>query len=169
MTQQKYAGLARQGCATKSLLQELWPPRELSEVGRLSEKPTIRTAVNHDAVLVNLHSCIDSRLSGLESYFSQSATMASRHSAARPKRDGENFARTHHNDADETDPKRVKFDVRNPSTLAADAREDDAILDADVIGGSNATKRGAVNLDGYDSDSDNENINVRANSRKKGN
>ncbi|KAL2205309.1 GYF domain protein [Sarocladium strictum] len=95
--------------------------------------------------------------------------MSSRHSAARPKRDGENFARTHHNEADDADPKRVKFDVRNPSTLAADAREDDAVLDADVIGGSNATKRGAVNLDGYDSDSDNENINVRANSRKKGN
>ncbi|KAH6891127.1 hypothetical protein B0T10DRAFT_303601 [Thelonectria olida] len=93
--------------------------------------------------------------------------MASRHSAARPKRAGENFARTHHND-DETDTKRVKFDVRNPSTLAPDAREDDAILDADVIGGSNATKRGAVNLDGYDSDSDNENFNARAGARKKG-
>ncbi|KAK0386497.1 hypothetical protein NLU13_6332 [Sarocladium strictum] len=95
--------------------------------------------------------------------------MASRYSAARPKRDGENFARTHHNDVDGLDPKRVKFDVRNPSTLAADAREDDAILDADVIGGGNATKRGAVNLDGYDSDSDNENFNARANRRKKGN
>src|SRR4051812_1666515 len=93
--------------------------------------------------------------------------MASRHSAARPKRAGENFARTHHND-DETDTKRVKFDVRNPSTLAPDAREDDAILDADVIGGSNATKRGAVSLDGYDSDSDNENFNARAGTRKKG-
>lgn len=94
--------------------------------------------------------------------------MASRHSAARPKRDGENFARTHHTESGEIDPKRVKFDVRNPSTLAPDAREDDAILDADVIGGSNATKRGAVNLDGYDSDSDNENFNARAGSRKKG-
>lgn len=94
--------------------------------------------------------------------------MASRHSAARPKRAGENFARTHHNDAEEIDTKRVKFDVRNPSTLAPDAREDDAILEADVIGGSNATKRGAVNLDGYDSDSDNENFNQRAGDRKKG-
>lgn len=95
--------------------------------------------------------------------------MASRHSAARPKRAGENFARTHHNDDETTDIKRAKFDVRNPSILAPDAREDDAILDADVIGGTGATKRGAVNLDGYDSDSDNENINARAQGRKKGN
>ncbi|KAK3191310.1 hypothetical protein K4F52_002520 [Lecanicillium sp. MT-2017a] len=93
--------------------------------------------------------------------------MSSRHSAARPKRDGENFARTHHNE-DGADAKRVKFDVRNPSTLAPDAREDDAVLDADVIGGSAATKRGAVNLDGYDSDSDNDTFNTRAESRKSG-
>ncbi|KAF5018878.1 hypothetical protein F66182_9126 [Fusarium sp. NRRL 66182] len=93
--------------------------------------------------------------------------MASRYSAARPKRDGENFARTHHNE-DESDSKRVKFDVRNPSTLAPDAREDDAILDADVIGTSAATKRGAVNLDGYDSDSENETFNARAENRKRG-
>ncbi|RGP66836.1 lin1 family [Fusarium longipes] len=86
--------------------------------------------------------------------------------SARPKRDGENFARTHHHDHDETDSKQVKFDLRNPSTLAPDAREDDAILDADVIGGS-GTKRGAVNLDGYDSDSDNDNFDVRAEKRKK--
>ncbi|PNY28831.1 LIN1-like protein [Tolypocladium capitatum] len=97
--------------------------------------------------------------------------MASRHSAARPKRAGENFARTHHHDKgddDEADTKRVKFDVRNPSTLAPDTREDDAVLDADVIGGGSAPKRGAVNLDGYDSDSDNETFNTRAASRKKG-
>jgi CD2 antigen cytoplasmic tail-binding protein 2 len=92
--------------------------------------------------------------------------MSSRYSAARPKRAGENFARTHY--SNEEDTKRVKFDVRNPSILAPDAREDDAVLDADVIGGSGATKRGAVNLDGYDSDSDNENFNARAGSRKKG-
>ncbi|KAK6702580.1 hypothetical protein SNK04_012477 [Fusarium graminearum] len=85
--------------------------------------------------------------------------------SARPKRDGENFARTHHHE-DESDSKRVKFDVRNPSTLAPDAREEDAILDADVIGGS-GTKRGAVNLDGYDSDSENEDFNTRNEKRKK--
>ncbi|GKU00458.1 lin1 family protein [Fusarium langsethiae] len=83
----------------------------------------------------------------------------------RPKRDGENFARTHHHE-DESDTNRVKFDVRNPSTLAPDAREEDAILDADVIGGS-GTKRGAVNLDGYDSDSENEDFNTRNEKRRK--
>lgn len=94
--------------------------------------------------------------------------MTSRYSAARPRRGGEHFARTHHNDGDDnTSSKRVKFDVRNPSTLAPESREDDAILEADVIGGS-TTKRGAVNLDGYDSDSDNENFNAKAQGRKKG-
>ena len=91
--------------------------------------------------------------------------MASRPSV-RPKRDGENFARTHHHDESDPDSKRVKFDLRNPSTLAPDAREEDDILDADVIGGS-TTKRRAVNLDGYDSDSDNDNSNVRAEKRKR--
>ncbi|PHH93185.1 hypothetical protein CDD83_10734 [Cordyceps sp. RAO-2017] len=98
--------------------------------------------------------------------------MASRYSAARPKRAGENFARTHHHDRQddtESGTKRVKFDVRNPSTLAPDAREEDAVLDADVIGGSNATKRGAVNLDGYDSDSDHETFDARAADRGQSN
>ncbi|KAG6323604.1 hypothetical protein E4U44_002135 [Claviceps purpurea] len=93
--------------------------------------------------------------------------MSSRYSAARPNQAGENFARTHHNETD-YDKTQVKFDVRNPSILAPDSREDDAILDADVIGNTNSTKRGAVNLDGYDSDSDNETFNVKAASRKKG-
>lgn len=93
--------------------------------------------------------------------------MASRFSAARPKRAGEAFARTHHHDGGEaSSSKKLKFDVRNPSALAPDAPEEDAILDADVIGGSGAgTKRGAVNLDGYDSDSDNEGFNARAEER----
>ncbi|KAH7347792.1 Lin1 family protein [Plectosphaerella cucumerina] len=95
--------------------------------------------------------------------------MASRHSAARPKRDGENFARTHHHDDDGPDSnKKVKFDVRNPSALAPDAREDDVVLDADVIGGGGGTKRGAVNIDGYDSDSDNETFAARADKRPQG-
>ena len=93
--------------------------------------------------------------------------MSSRHSAARPNRAGEGFARAHHGEAG-SDNSRVTFDVRNPSTLAPDEREDDAILDADVIGGRNSTKRGAVNLDGYDSDSDNETFNTKAAGRKKG-
>lgn len=95
------------------------------------------------------------------------SAMASRHSAARPSREGEGFARTHHNETGDGD-ERVIFDVRNPSKLAPDSREEDAILDADVIGGRNSTKRGAVNLDGYDSDSDNETFNAKAAVRKKG-
>ncbi|KOS20519.1 LIN1-like protein [Escovopsis weberi] len=97
--------------------------------------------------------------------------MASRRTMARPKRAGETFARTHHNDdggGGGEDAKRVKFDVRNPSTLAPDAEEDDAVLDADVIGVRSNAKRGAVNIDGYDSDSDNENLNARAEARKRG-
>lgn len=96
--------------------------------------------------------------------------MSSRHSAARPKRAGENFARTHHHDDDEPEgSKKVKFDVRNPSALAPDAREDDIVLDADVIGGGGGgTKRGAVNIDGYDSDSDNETFAARADKRPQG-
>ncbi|KAI0472250.1 hypothetical protein F4859DRAFT_98038 [Xylaria cf. heliscus] len=90
--------------------------------------------------------------------------MASRFSAARPKRAGENYARQHHSGA-EPDSKKVKFDVRNPSALAPDAADEedearDAFLEADddVIGKSAATKRGAVNIDGYDSDSDREEL-----------
>lgn len=93
--------------------------------------------------------------------------MSSRHSAARPNRAGEDFARTHHNEAGD-DTGNAKFDVRNPSILAPDSREEDIVLDADVIGGRNSTKRGAVNLDGYDSDSDNETFNAKAAGRKKG-
>jgi len=93
--------------------------------------------------------------------------MSSRYSAARPNRAGEQFARTHHLDDDQSGPsKKPKFDVRNPSALAPDAPEEDAILEADVIGGSGAgTKRGAVNIDGYDSDSDNEGFDARADER----
>jgi len=91
--------------------------------------------------------------------------MASRYSAARPKRDGETYARQHHNNAAEPDSKKVKFDLRNPSALAPDADPDadeapDVYLeaDADVIKGGLTTKRGAVNIDGYDSDSDREEL-----------
>ncbi|TAQ84313.1 hypothetical protein B7494_g7372 [Chlorociboria aeruginascens] len=95
--------------------------------------------------------------------------MASRFSAARPKRAGEQFARTHHNDNEGGPSKKPKFDVRNPSALAPDAPEEDAVLEADVIGGGGAgTKRGAVNIDGYDSDSDNEGFDGRAEVRAKG-
>jgi CD2 antigen cytoplasmic tail-binding protein 2 len=103
----------------------------------------------------------------------------SRYAAARPKRAGEAFARAHHADIDGSEGsspnKKVKFDVRNPSALArgVDGEDEDAggdadnVLAADVIGGSRATKRGAVNIDGYDSDSDNENFESRAEERGK--
>ncbi|KAI0162879.1 hypothetical protein BJ166DRAFT_524815 [Pestalotiopsis sp. NC0098] len=98
--------------------------------------------------------------------------MSSRYSAARPKRAGEQYARAHHGETG-PDNKKVKFDVRNPSALAPDAAEDgedgdDAYLEADaeVIRGSAATKRGAVNIDGYDSDSDREELGARRTEQK---
>ncbi|TGJ88056.1 hypothetical protein E0Z10_g725 [Xylaria hypoxylon] len=97
--------------------------------------------------------------------------MASRFSAARPKRAGEHYARQHHNV--EPDSKKVKFDMRNPSALAPDAEDDDDAgdvfleADADVIRGSAATKRGAVNIDGYDSDSDREELGTLHTSKAK--
>ena len=100
--------------------------------------------------------------------------MASRYSAARPKRAGEDYARLYHGRTSSPDSssnaKKVKFDVRNPSTLAPDApNENDVVLDADVIGkGRGATKRGAVNIEGYDSDSENENFHAMARHRKGG-
>jgi CD2 antigen cytoplasmic tail-binding protein 2 len=95
---------------------------------------------------------------------------STRFGAARPKRAGEEFARTHHHDSDGPWSKKPRFDVRNPSALAPDAPEEDAILEADVIGGGGTgTKRNAVNLDGYDSDSDNEGFDARAEERRKQN
>ncbi|CCC10959.1 hypothetical protein SMACR_04188 [Sordaria macrospora] len=107
--------------------------------------------------------------------------MSSRFAAARPKRASEAYARAHHGESRASDSdsgpsnKKVKFDVRNPSALAPSAHDDDLdeaddeILAADVIGGlSRATKRGAVNIDGYDSDSDNDNLEDRAEARGKG-
>jgi CD2 antigen cytoplasmic tail-binding protein 2 len=76
----------------------------------------------------------------------------------RPKRAGDDFARSH----DDTS-KKPRFDRRNPSTLAADEPEEDVVLDADIIGKSGRqVKRNAVNIDGYDSDSDNDNFASRA-------
>lgn len=106
--------------------------------------------------------------------------MTSRFSAARPKRAGEVFARAHHGEDQARDGasanKKVKFDVRNPSALAPDSRNDDdydeadeQVLAADVIRSSaGATKRGAVNIDGYDSDSENETFEARAEARGRG-
>lgn len=84
--------------------------------------------------------------------------MSNTTSAARPKRAGEDFVRSRENTS-----KKPRFDYRNPSTLAADAPEDDPILDLDEIGKAGTqTKRNAVNIEGYESDSDNDNFDARA-------
>ncbi|TQS37020.1 hypothetical protein Golomagni_02517 [Golovinomyces magnicellulatus] len=98
--------------------------------------------------------------------------MSNRYFAARPKRAGEEYARTHHSNNDSSSSsaknKKPRFDLRNPSALAPDVAEEDAVLQADVIGlGGMGTKRGAVNIDGYDSDSENDGFDARAEERAK--
>lgn len=94
--------------------------------------------------------------------------MSGRRPAPRPKRGGEEFARTHHNDNDSPASKKPRFDIRNPSALVPDAPEEDAILEADEVGKrGQQTKRNAVNIDGYESDSSNEGFNARAEAKAK--
>lgn len=91
-------------------------------------------------------------------------------SQPRPKRAGEDFARTHHDQDDIEGPenKKPRFDLRNPSALAPDALEEDAILDADEIGRrGQQVRRKAINLDGYDSDSENEGFSARIEEKSK--
>ncbi|KAL2004845.1 hypothetical protein VTN00DRAFT_3118 [Thermoascus crustaceus] len=93
---------------------------------------------------------------------------------ARPKRAGEEFARTHHLDDDDVDgpssTKKPRFDLRNPSALAPDALEEDAILELDEIGRrGQQVRRNAVNIDGYESDSDNEGFDARAEAKARRN
>ncbi|KAF1957507.1 hypothetical protein CC80DRAFT_45902 [Byssothecium circinans] len=96
------------------------------------------------------------------------ASSSSNFSAARPKRAGDHFTRTHHLGADEPSSKKPRFDPRNPSTLAPDNDdEEDPTLEADVIGKGAGVKRNAVNIDGYDSDSSTENFDARAEARNK--
>ncbi|KAK1088498.1 hypothetical protein LTR48_001490 [Friedmanniomyces endolithicus] len=88
---------------------------------------------------------------------------SSHHPASRPKRAAEDFLREQANTV-----KKPRFDARNPSTLAADAPEEDLILDADVIGKAGPqTKRNAVVIDGYDSDSGEDNFDARAAERER--
>lgn len=95
--------------------------------------------------------------------------MTGRRPAPRPNRGGEEFARTHYLDDDNPSSKKPRFDVRNPSALAPDALEEDAVLEADEIGKrGQQTKRSAVNIDGYDSDSSNEGFDARADAKAKG-
>ncbi len=90
---------------------------------------------------------------------------------ARPKRAGEDFARTHHEQADISQAsKKPRFDLRNPSALAPDAPEEDGTLDADVIGSrGQQVRRNAVNIDGYDSDSENEGFDGKAEAKARAN
>ncbi|KAL9059119.1 MAG: hypothetical protein Q9162_001337 [Coniocarpon cinnabarinum] len=65
--------------------------------------------------------------------------------------------------SDAAPSKKAKFDHRNPSTLASEAPDEDALLELDEIGRAGLTaKRNAVKLEGYDSDSSQENFDVRA-------
>jgi len=91
------------------------------------------------------------------------------HNPARPKRPADDYARTQYgSDIPDGPSKKPRFDVRNPSALAPDALEEDAILDADVIGGrGQQVKRNAVNIDGYESDSDEDNFDLRADLRER--
>ena len=90
--------------------------------------------------------------------------MSGRPALPRPKRGGEEFARSHKPTSSSS--KKARFDTRNPSALAPDAPEEDVILDADEVGKrGNATKRNAVNIDGYDSDSSNEGFDARADAK----
>ena len=83
--------------------------------------------------------------------------------APRPKRGGEEFARVHYQESIGSSTKKPRFDTRNPSALVPDAPEEDIVLEADEIGKRGTqTKRNAVNIDGYESDSSNEGFNARA-------
>lgn len=83
----------------------------------------------------------------------------------RPRR--ADVAYTHSSATDDVSSKKPKFDHRNPSILAADAQEDDAILELDAINETGQqVKRSAVNLDGYDTDSSDDNFENRAADRK---
>jgi len=94
-------------------------------------------------------------------------------SSARPKRPGEDFTRTLRGiESDNMDgpssSKKLRFDLRNPSALAPDALEDDAVLDADEIGHRGLrVRRNAVNLDGFESDSENEGFDARVEAKAK--
>ena len=89
-------------------------------------------------------------------------------SQPRPKRAGEDYTRTHQEDDSEEPSKKPRFDLRNPSALAPDALEEDAVLDADEIGRrGQQVRRKAVNLDGYDSDSENEGFSARIEEKAK--
>lgn len=92
-------------------------------------------------------------------------TMSNPDPAPRPKRPAEIFPLS----PTDRNNKKPRFDARNPSILAPDAPEEDLILDADVIGKGGrgrGIKRNAVNIDGYESDSEEDSFEARAAERK---
>jgi len=97
----------------------------------------------------------------------------SRRPLARPKRFADQFDTSAPSHLSSTLPQpnskkaRTHFDTRNPSTLAADdSADEDAILELDEIGRKGPqTKRNAVELDGYETDSSQENFEARAEAR----
>ena len=86
----------------------------------------------------------------------------------RPKRGGEEFSRSHYHSSDTQSSKKPRFDTRNPAALVPDAPEEDEVLNADEIGKrGQQTKRNAVNIDGYASDSSNEGFSARVEKKAK--
>ncbi|DAA77057.1 TPA_exp: Uncharacterized protein A8136_6823 [Trichophyton benhamiae CBS 112371] len=70
--------------------------------------------------------------------------------------------------AEQSSSKKPRFDVRNPSALAPDALEDDAVLDADEFGHrGQKVRRNAVKVEGFESDSENEGFDARAEAKSK--
>ena len=122
-----------------------------------------------DALQIRLNSSFSKRTNRRDTDIQQvkpSARISMSARLARPKRAGEDFARTHHHNDDgsfgPSTNKKPRFDLRNPSALAPDAPDEDPVLDADEIGRrGQQVGRNAVNLDGYDSDSDVENFSAR--------
>ncbi|GAO46248.1 hypothetical protein SAICODRAFT_19055 [Saitoella complicata NRRL Y-17804] len=76
------------------------------------------------------------------------------HHPSRPKRPAEPFIRS---GAADPSAKRPRFDPARPANLAPDTPTGAGdLLEYDLDGGQRGTKRNAVNLDGYDSDSSTE-------------
>lgn len=88
--------------------------------------------------------------------------------SSRAKRPSDDLPGGYNDDGGRRSNKRVRFDARNPSTLATDAADEDPVLDIDEIGKrGRQSKRNAVNLEGYESDSDNDNFDRRAAAKAK--
>ena len=88
--------------------------------------------------------------------------------SSRAKRPSDDLLGRYDDDNGRSPNKRVRFDARNPSTLATDTIEDDPVLDIDEFSKRGPqSKRNAVSLEGYESDSDNDNFDRRAAAKAK--